>query len=323
MHVLESTSTSRMLTKEPSSMQTEQRPPYVGSRFSEVWAAVNSDPYRMLPQRIVRLRDVLRPRTLVQIYASSRRTLRERNDLLPPFDKPVHPIGVCLRGRWRITEPSSYTGYFRHGSEGLLIARASDNMGETRAGRLRFLALAGKLYPTSDPDHVEPLRPANFVMNENLVGSHTEHYVDASLSTDLLPFRSHLDPRLKLPAGLLVACTFALADRATHITQSLRRQLYPIAQLGQPDGAAYSAPIALRLVPSAENRHVSSPDFREELLHAQRPNGIRYTIEVTDDQTYLRPRRYHPLGEIHFEEAVASFTGDHRLHFHHAQYRDE
>jgi hypothetical protein len=299
----------------------EAPPPYRGSRFREVWSVVQSDPYRALPEHVIGLREVLHLRTLVAIYRASRRTLYTPNDLLPPFDKPVHPLGICLRGRWRISAPTPYTGYFREGAEGLLIARASDNMGENRPARLRFLALAGKLYPTTDPDHAAPLRTANFVMNENLIGSHTKHFVDARLTTDLLPFRPHLDPRLKLPAGLLVASTFALADRATSITQALHRQLYPIAQLGEPASRPWRAPCVMRLVSDARNRRIETPDLREELAIRHHPEGIRYTIEVSDRRSILVPTRFRPIGEVVFTDSVASFSGDHRLHFHHPAFR--
>lgn len=304
-------------------LQNQTLPTYAGSRFSEVWATVASDPYLTLPRKIIGLRNVLRPSTLMQIYAASRRTLHRRDDLLPAFDKLVHPVGICLRGSWRITETTPYSGYFRRGSEGLLIARASDNMGEVRPGRLRFLALAGKLYPTTDPNHTELLRPANFVMNENLIGTHTRYFVDARLATDLLPFRMHLDPRLKLPAGFLVALTFSLADRVTSVTQGLRRQLYPIALLGEGPDIQGISPRVMRFVGHTENRHVASPDFREELAIQHHPRGIRYHIEVSDRRAHLRPLRFRRIGEVCFTDSVVSYSGDHRLHFHHPQFRHD
>ncbi|HEX5657573.1 MAG TPA: hypothetical protein VFX59_10280 [Polyangiales bacterium] len=309
---------------EARALQAPPDPPnYHGSRFEEVWDAVCSDPYRTLPERLIRVRDVLHPSALARIYRASRRTLRSPADLLPPFEKPVHPLGICLRGRWQIRAQTDYTGMFRAGSEGLLIARASENFGETRLGRLRFLALAGKLYPIADPKHARPLRPANFVMNQNLVGTHTPHYVDANLATDLLPFRMHLDPTPKLIGGLLVALSFAAADRAFHFRRALRRQLYPISTLGERDPRGCRAPQVMRFVPHPDNPRVDAADFRAELARAIEPRGLRYTIEVSDQKSVLRPLRFRAIGEVHFEQAVASFSGDHRLHFHHAAFRSD
>lgn len=298
-----------------------EEPPYAGSRFSDVWEAVTSDAYEQLPQRIVGVRDVLSLRTLRGIYRSAQRTLRSREDLLPPFQKLVHPVGICLRGTWRITERTHYTGYFRQGSEGLLIARASDNMGENRPDRLRFLGLAGKLYPTRDPAHDEPLRPADFVMNENLIGSHTRHFVDATLATDLLPFSMHDDVALKLALGLLVAFVFAAADRVTNVTQSLIRQLYPIAELGESHPSSAVAPAVMRFVSSPRNRRVDTPELREELQMKYHPHGVRYEIQVSDRRSYLYPQGFVRIGEAHFTESARSCTCDHRLHFRHAPYR--
>jgi hypothetical protein len=295
--------------------------PDAGSRFSEVWSAITSDPYEQLPQRIVGPSDILSLRTLGRIYRSAQRTLQSRADLLPPFDKLVHPVGICMRGTWRITECSRYTGYFRQGSEGLLIARASDNMGENRPSHLRFLGLAGKLYPTRAFDHLEPLHPADFVMNENLIGSHTKHFVDATLATDLLPFHMHDDVALKLALGFLVASVFAAADRVTDITQSLIRQLYPIAELGELRSEDAVAPAVMRFVSSPHNRRVATPELREELQMKHHPDGIRYEIHVADRRSYWYPHGFVRIGEVHFTEATTSCTCDHRLHFRHAPYR--
>lgn len=300
---------------------TQPLAPYAGSRFKDVWDAVCSDPYERLPEHVVTLREVLHWRTLWDIYLASRRTLNDPHDLLPAFDKPVHPVGICLRGTWEVTEPNPYTGYFRAGSKGLLIARASDNMGEHRAGRLRFLALAGKLYPTTDPEHATRLPTANFVMNESLAGTHTRHYLDATLATDLLPKTSPLDLDHKLIGGTLVAVVFALADRAKHLTQGLFRQLYPVAELGEADLSKVHAPAVMRLVSDPDNRRIDTSELREELQMENHPDGIRYAIEVADHRALRVPQNYLRIGTVHFTQSVASYSGDHRLHFHHPRFR--
>ncbi len=294
---------------------------YAGSRFGEVWSTIASDPYDLLPEQRIGFS------TLVEfarksLYRSARRTLSTRHDLLPDFDKLVHPIGICLRGTWKITEPTPYTGYFGTGAQGLLIARASDNMGETRPGRLRFLGLAGKLYPTCNPRHAQPLRTANFLANENLIGSHTSHFAHASFSNDLLPFSMHADPRVEVPLGLLVAIVFAAAERATgHPPRPLSRPVYRIAELGEERPEHAMGPEVIRLVGSPDNRRVNTPDFREELDMAYHPDGIRFEIQVSDQRSYVFERSFRRIGEIHFTDSIASYSGDHRLHFAHAPTR--
>ena len=75
---------------------------------------------------------------------------------IPPAG--FHPNGVCLTGTWRILERSEYTGYFTHGTVALIVARYSTCCTETRRGHTRSLSLAGKLFPTVDVNHAEPLR---------------------------------------------------------------------------------------------------------------------------------------------------------------------
>jgi hypothetical protein len=126
---------------------------YRGSRFSEVWGAVRSDPYLVLPHYRVTVGSFF-DGFVNRLLVDSQRTLSDRSDLLPPLQKRVHPIGTCLAGRWRITEDNPYTGYFRKGSEALIIARASTALGEERRGEARSFGLAGKLFPTTDARHL-------------------------------------------------------------------------------------------------------------------------------------------------------------------------
>jgi hypothetical protein len=293
---------------------------YLGSRFSEVWRAVAADPYDALPDRRLRLSAV---RTLIakNIYSAARRTLETRKDLLPDFDKLVHPAGICLRGTWTIDEDTPYTGLFKGGSRGLIIARASDAMGEFRSGKLRFMGLAGKLYATTDPEHAEPLPTGNFFVLENLSGSHTRHFVDARLSTDLLPIFPHAGVVAKAPIGALAAPAFVLADRALLPIQSMIRQLYPIAELNETDREDARAPLVMRMAALPSSRRVETPDLRCELDLQYHPEGLRFDLEVSDHRSFFYASGFRRIGQIHFTESVASYSGDHRLHFAHPPYR--
>jgi hypothetical protein len=292
---------------------------YRGSRFADVWRALAADAYDSLPEKRLGLQSL--PALSRNIYHAAQRTLESPADLLPPFEKLVHPLGICLRGSWSIDVGTSYTGLFRSGSKGLLIARASDAMGETRPGKLRFMGLAGKLYPTTDPEHATPLRTANFFTLEGLAGTHSKHFVDAIFSTDLWPVRPQPGAPLKLPLAAVVGSAFMLADRAVRPRQAMIRQLYPIAELGEWERGDAVAPAVMRLVPSPRNRRVETSDLREELRTEHHPDGLRFEIEVADQRSYVVPRGFLRIGQIHFTESVASYSGDHRLHFAHPPYR--
>ncbi|MDB4987763.1 MAG: hypothetical protein JWN04_2941 [Myxococcaceae bacterium] len=293
---------------------------YQGSRFADVWRAVAADPYDALPDRRLRLSS-LRAFVTDDIYKASRRTLSSREDLMPPFEKLVHPAGICLRGSWSIDETTPYSGLFKTGSRGLIIARASDALGETRPGKLRFMGLAGKLYPTSDPDHATPLPTANFFTLENLSGSHTRHFVEARLANDLLPIRPHAGILAKAHLGAFAGPAFSLADRALSPLQPMIRQLYPIAELGETDREDAVSPVVLQLAALPKSRRVETSDLRQELDLRYHPDGLRFEIRVADQRSYLFAPRSRRIGEIHFTESVASYSGDHRLHFAHPPYR--
>jgi hypothetical protein len=90
------------------------------------------------------------------------------------FRRLLHPNGVCLTGVWRITESTPYSGYFAEGAEGLIVGRYSTCCSRTRRGGFRSLSLVGKLYPTTDRNHREPLRPAQFITQQDIGGAHTD-----------------------------------------------------------------------------------------------------------------------------------------------------
>jgi hypothetical protein len=288
----------------------------LGSRFAEVWQTLTYDPYRELPQRRLRWRD-LTTSFASRLLEDGERTLNDERDLRPAFEKLVHPVGIALRGVWTITEPTSYTGYFKQGSTGLIIARASDAVGEYRPGKLRFMGLAGKLWPTLDEQRAG--RTANFFTLENLGGSHTPYFAHAKFENDLLPFRPRPGMIAKGPIGAVAGTAFALAERTLDLTKPAIRQLYPIAELGHTGPAR--GPKFLRLVGEATNPRYEASDLRVELAHAVRPHGLRFRIEVADEPSRIVPRRWQPIGSIVFSEAVASFSADHRLHFQHPKYR--
>lgn len=288
------------------------------ARFADVWQALCRDPYPELPERRLRLRE-LAGDFAARLLRDGERTLHDERDLLPPFDKLVHPTGIALRGVWHVTEPTPYTGYFRQDSMALIIARASDALGEQRPGKLRFLGLAGKLWPTLDEQRIA--RTANFFLMENLGGSHTRNFAYAAFENDLLQFWPHPGMLGKGPFGALAAAAFARAERTLDLSKPAIRQLYPIAELANT--GAVRAPRFMRLVGDAANARCDASDLRVELSQAITPGGLRFRIEVADEPSRLLPRRWRAIGSVLFSEAVASHAADHRLHFRHPPYRPD
>lgn len=316
---------------------------YAGSRFKDVVDALFANPYQRvwggpgeppIPQYQVTLSSVLAG----GFHKASERTVDSHADLRwgpdrKGFRRLLHPNGVCLVGRWRITEDSPYSGYFSKGSSALAIGRYSTCCDECRRGQMRALSLVGKLFPTDDPNHPTPLHPANFFTMEDIGGSETAYINDVQLRN--APDTTAEHRGAGLPILLKSGVTFSDVDKQPTI-----RQVYPIAELGKPAGQPTRAPQFMRLiVPPAQPRIPGDGlDFRDEVLAQIFDRGdptprrtLTFTIEVTDDGettgTQLNERRtfrnWRPIGALVFDNAVASYNGDFVLHFSHPTWRED
>jgi hypothetical protein len=324
---------------------------YKGSRYADVRAAIFANPYQTiwgaadappLPVYPVTLASVARglfslakPSVLLQ---DSTRTVDARTDLRwgpngQGQPRLIHPNGVCLTGFWEITKASAYSGYFKQNSKALLIARYSTCCAETRRGHTRSLALVGKLYPTDNPTHQEPLPTAHFFTQQDLGGDHTDFINDAELrnAPDTRAWRRGLG----LPILLLEGLMFLRADKQPSI-----RQLYQIAELGKALDEPTQAPEFLRLRVAADQPRIEGKalDFRDEVMAQLYDHGdpvpkrqLCFTIEVSDHgMTHGTPayeRRFidhwQTIGKITFNEAVISHNGDFVIQFNHPTWRDD
>jgi hypothetical protein len=249
------------------------------------------------------------------------------------FKRLVHPNGVCLIGRWTIDQETGYSGYFQKGSTALVIARYSTCCTETRRGQTRSLSMVGKLYPTTDPDHLEPLRTANFITQEDIGGDKTAFINDAELrnAPDTTVSRRGAGAVLLIAVGMVFR---RVDDRPTI------RQLYPIAELGKPGGQPTRAPEFMRLLVAPDQPRIGGAalDFRDEVLAQIFDRGdpvpkrtLTFTIEVTDEGvttgSAARERRtfknWRRIGSMVFDNAVVSYNGDFVIHFNHPTWRTD
>jgi hypothetical protein len=315
---------------------------YAGSRFAEVHAAVWSQPYPdgRLPTYPVTLGSVVRGllpfgrayvfRQAVARAVDSSADLRWGPDR-QGFRRLLHPNGMCLSGVWEITEPTEYSGYFAPGSQALVIARYSTCCTETRRGHARSLALAGKLFPTTDPEHATPLRTASFITQQDIGGDDTSYINDVELRN--APDTSGWRRGSGIPILLVTGAVFSVVDREPAI-----RQLYEVAELGKPPDQPTRAPAFMRLRVSPDQPRIEGAelDFRDEILRQIFDPGdpvprrtITLDIEVTDTGATHGPaiaqRRtfsgWRRIGTLTFDNAVASYAGDFVLHFHHPTWR--
>jgi len=324
---------------------------YNGSTFSQMKDALFANPYQTvwgqkgqpaLPVYQVTLGSVLRGilpfgknylfRRATERAVDSHADLRWGKDG-KGFRRLLHPNGVCLTGLWEITEVTSYSGYFRKGSQAVVVGRYSTCCTETRRGYTRSLALVGKLFPTTDPYHRQPLRTASFITQQDIAGENTDYINDAELrnAPDVHAWRRGRG----LPILLITGALFDLVDK-----QPSHRQLYQIAELGKPDSEATRSPEFMRLLVAPEQPRIEGPalDFRDEVMaqifdqgDATPKRALTFRIEVTDEGStrgtpFLQRRTFgnwRSIGTLRFDNAVISYNGDFVLHFNHPTWRGD
>lgn len=313
------------------------------SRYSDVRDAIFANPYARengrLPYEAPTLAQMLSGvlSGAYRLRQAAQRTVASRADLRwgadgKGFRRIVHPYGLCFTGIWEIDADSAYTGYFRKGSCALLIARYS-TAGLIRRGEPRAQAFAGKLYATTDPAHAEKLETANFFVLDDVGGTSIEHLNDVEFvnAPNVTPWR-HL---AALPILAIADVVFRRANGEPTV-----RQLYQIAELGAPPGAPIRAPQFMRLTLSADAPRIEGDqlDGRDEALAmifdqgATTPSRVlTLHIDVTDEgETFSflgykkrSFRNWRRIGRIVLDNAVASYNGDHVLHFSHPAWRED
>lgn len=322
---------------------------YSGSRFADVRDAIFANPYQPvwtrdgsapLPVYKVTLSSVLRgilsfgKRYLFK--QAIERTVDSHADLRwgadgKGFRRLLHPNGICLTGRWKITEDTEYSGYFRKGSEALAVGRYSTCCTETRRGHTRSLALVGKLFPTTDENHPQPQRTASFFTQQDIAGERTDYINDAELrnAPDVHAWRRGGG----VPILLLTGIVFQRVDK-----EPAQRQLYQIAELGKPADEPTRTPKYMRLLISPEQPRIAALDFRDEVMaqifdpaDVTPKRSLTFNIEVTDEGAAHGPgvaqhvtfSNWRRIGNLVFDNAVVSYNGDFVIHFNHPTWRTD
>ncbi len=328
---------------------TREDAEFQGSRYSEVRQAVWANPYQKVwgmpdapsferfPVTLgSTLRGVLPFGKPWLFLSAAKRALGSHADLRwgpdgKGYRRLLHPSGICLFGTWEIHADTPYTGYFRQGSRGLVVARYS-SASQTRRGKARSLAMVGRIYPTTDPDHAERLPTANFITQEDIGGAYSRNINEAVFrnAPDTTPSRRGFAAPVLLVTGIVLE----LAE-----TQPTIRQVYQIAELGKPADEPTNAPAFLQITmdPGQPITDGKELDFRDEVMAQIYDPGnptpkrqLVFRIETTDfavtkGSKYLKEYRefadWRCIGTMTFTEAVASFNGDRVLHFNHPPWR--
>ena len=80
--------------------------------FNDIWNEVISDPLDTLPQNKTSFIKLVE-KSKNSILEDAHRTLNSNANILEPFDKLVHPNGICFKGIWNIDTQNIYSGYFK------------------------------------------------------------------------------------------------------------------------------------------------------------------------------------------------------------------
>ena len=281
----------------------------IKNQFQAVWEVVSSDTYQKLPQDRVSVGKLFTWSKNI-ILANAERTLEDRADILEPFEKLAHPNGICLKGLWEINKENPYSGYFKAQSKALIIARASSAMSNTKQGEIRAFGLAGKLFPTIDPLEINTQPTANFFVIDDLGGTKAKHFTDVSMTNE--PKVTTNSEVLKhLLYAIKVAKAFADADQNSGI-----RQLYEISQLKEQ--GEVTTPKWIKIT-AQKGQTVDADDFRDELT-LNSSQKLIFDITVAEQEKEGK-KEWKTIGTITFDNSIASYSCDHRLHFHHPKWK--
>ena len=282
---------------------------YTGSTFREVRDQVWSDPYDELPSYEITLGSFY-PFIQNALLRASRRALTDEHDLVPHFQRLVHPLGIAFSGTWEITEDNPYTGLFAKGTKALIVARASVLLFDTTQDEPRGFAFAGKIFPTLDPD--ETVKTVDFFTIDVLAGTMAKYFTDVELTNEPpLGFNTYI-----FRLFWVVIATFAnfiIAD-----VNPVRRPVYPLAEYGLDNEEDARVPKWMMVRAWPGSGQVDRFDMRDELRVENYKDGkLIFEIYVADEEDKDGHRKWIYIGDIELDESVTSDSCDHRLKFRH------
>jgi hypothetical protein len=322
-----------------TSRYSDVREAMFANPYQPIWGTPGQSPFARFPVTLGSvLRGLLSFGSSWAFLDAAKRAVASNADLRwggdgKGYRRLLHPNGIGLTGLWEIGEETPYSGYFRKGSRGLVIGRYSTCCTETRRGHTRSLALAGRVYPTSDAGHPTPLPTACFITQQDIGGEDSASINEAVLRN--APNTTASRRGSGLPILLTTGIVFMFADK-----QPSARQVYQLAELGKANGEPTRAPEFMQLTVSPEQPVIPGEalDFRDEVMAQIYDRGdslpkrkLVFRIETSDQGvtrgSALKQRReiadWRQIGTMTFDAAVASLNVDRVVHFNHPPWRDD
>lgn len=242
----------------------------------------------------------------------AQRTISEKEDSYPRIEKLLHPNGVCVTGKWTMTEESDFSGAFKKGTSALFVGRASVAMEKTTSKSDRGFGFAGKIFPTTNPDQRVPT--VNFFAVDVLMGENTPRFLETAVTNEPETGFNIMLVRL----GLKIANTLKLVDQSP-----MFRPVTPIAKIGEAHEKVKS-PKWMK-ISAADGTYLNDEkDFRREVLKAVSDNTLlKFKVEVSNTtKDNKKSEGWKHIGFIEIDHAKVSYGCDRQLHFAHPKHND-
>ncbi len=296
---------------------------YTGSSFQQVWDIVQDRSFSpttdkenaefkiyqegYLPQYPVNALSVFQSGD-ADLKHDALRTTSQRFDYYDRLPKKLHPNGVCVAGEWTIQGKTPFTGMLATGAKGLFIGRVSVAMNDTVVDEYRGFGVAGKVFPTTNPNEV--VKTGNFFTIDVLTGTTLERVLDAKTTNQ--PEIGHNFSMVGL--GLRIATALMSADQNPAF-----RPLTQVAATGAKADQTIVQPRWIRLRVARNLKRNDQADFRNEVISALSENkGLVYYIEVSNTTSDRNAGAgWTKIGQINLNQAIVSYGCDRRLHFSH------
>jgi hypothetical protein len=184
------------------------------------------------------------------------------------------------------------------------------------------LALVGKLFPTTDPNHSEPLHTASFITQQDLAGDYTDYINDVEL-------RNAPDTHAWRRGGGIPI--FLVTNLFLRVDKQPRFASCQIAGLGKPkDESANAGLCAFGRARAARSKVKGfATKFNGGQVIPRRATltpRIGATGRGSTQGTAAFQRRtfknWRNIGKLTFDNAVASYNGDFVVHFNHPTWRE-
>jgi hypothetical protein len=280
------------------------------SKFSDIEHLLEQTPYDVMPFYEVNYKNLFQ-NGINLIERAAKRAIFDASDILPQFKKLVHANGICLIGKWRITEQNPYSGLFKKNTKSLIIGRASTTLSNTKRGEIRGFGFAGKIFPTLNRN--QSVKTANFFLIDNLGGTYTSHYSDAQMTNEPKTFPSFSFSIFGMASlALEIGRAFGLADKNSGI-----RQLYPISEPNLLNGETIKTPKWMMAQGLTEETNSEEIDFRSEIIEHINING-QLTMNIFVAENEINGKKdWKKIGQMEFNRSFLSQECDQQLHFQH------